>query len=60
MGYYFVDWWASAGPKTVWSIVAGSYTATALIGIPVYIWGKKMRAYWSRHRFLGIPDLKHD
>jgi hypothetical protein len=60
MGYFFVPWWESAGPKTVWGIVAGIAGGLALIGIPVYISGKCMRAFWSRHHFLYIPDIKHE
>ena len=60
MGYFFVPWWESAGGKLVWGVVAGVAAGLALIGIPVYIFGKKMRAYWSRHHFLWIPDIKHE
>jgi len=58
MGYFFVPWWASAGPKTVWGVAAGVQAGLALLGIPVYIYGKRMRAYWSRHRFLKVPDIR--
>jgi hypothetical protein len=59
MGYFFVPWWASAGPKTVWGIAAGVRAGPTLFGIPVYFYGKKMRAYWSNHRFLKVPDIQH-
>lgn len=59
MGYFFVPWWQSAGPKTVWGVAAGVQAGLALLGIPLYMYGKRMRAFWSRHRFLNIPDLKH-
>lgn len=58
MGYFLVPWWESAGPKTMWSIITASFTGTALFGFLVYVYGKRMRAYWSRHRFLWIPDVK--
>lgn len=59
MGYFFVPWWASAGPKTVWGVVAGVQTSLTLCGIIFYIYGKRFRTFWSRHHFMGIPDIKH-
>ena len=59
MGYFFVPWWMDAGPKTVWSVAAGIQAGLGLLGILFYIYGKKMRAYWSNHRFLRVPDIKH-
>lgn len=59
MGYFFVPWWASAGPKTVWSIVSGIQVGLALFAIPLYMYGKKMRAYWSKHSFLGVKEITH-
>jgi len=58
MGYYLIDWWESAGPKVMWSIITSTFVGTAMVGILVYIYGKKMRAFWSRHRFLWVPNLK--
>jgi hypothetical protein len=59
MGYFLIPWWQSAGPKTMWSIITATFTGTAFLGIGVYIFGKRMRAFWSRHRFMGVPDIKH-
>jgi hypothetical protein len=59
MGFYLIDWWVSAGPKVMWALITVSFTATALFGILVYIFGKRMRAFWSRHRFAGVPDIKY-
>jgi len=41
-------------------MVAGIAGGLALIGIPIYVYGKVMRAFWSRHHFLWIPDIKHE
>jgi hypothetical protein len=43
----------------MWAIITSTFTGTALFGILVYIFGKRMRAFWSRHRFAAVPDLKH-
>jgi hypothetical protein len=59
MGYFFVPWWQSAGAKTVWGVAAGVQAGLALFVIPLYIYGKRMRAYWSRHTFLNLPEIKH-
>jgi len=53
----FVQWWESAGSKTVWSIIAGVCSVLALGGIPRYIFGKKLRAFWSNITFWVLQTL---
>ena len=57
MGYFFVPWYESAGPKTQFGIIGGVCAGLMFLGIPIYIFGKKMRAFWYRHPFLGIKDM---
>jgi len=59
MGYFFVPWWMNDGPKSVWGTVGGITAALGVIGFIFYFWGKVFRAFWSRHHWLAIPDLKH-
>ncbi|OCL05542.1 MFS general substrate transporter [Glonium stellatum] len=59
MGYYFVDWWIKDGNKKMWGIMAGISAGLAFIGILVYTFGKKLRAYWMIHPFLGIQGEAH-
>jgi len=47
------------GPKSVWGTVGGITAALGVIGFIFYFWGKVFRAFWSRHHWLAIPDLKH-
>ncbi|PNS16810.1 hypothetical protein CAC42_4774 [Sphaceloma murrayae] len=57
MGYFFVPWYMSAGPKTVFAIITGIMAAIAFTTIPVYMYGKKLRAYWMRKPYLGIESM---
>lgn len=58
MGYYFVDWYTKDGAKDVWAVHAGIIAGLALIGIGFYIFGKRLRAFWMKHPFLGIDDMR--
>lgn len=57
MGYFWVDWCNTAGQKTVYGI-SGGYTALLILGtVPLYIYGKRIRAFWARHPYFGIKDM---
>ena len=58
MGYYLIPWWESAGPKIMWAVITASFTGTALFGLIFYVFGKRMRLFWSRHHFLGVQEVK--
>ncbi|KAH6999403.1 major facilitator superfamily domain-containing protein [Ilyonectria destructans] len=57
MGYFFFPWYEAAGPKTVFGIIGGVCCGIALLSIPFYIFGKRMRSYWDKHPYLGIKDM---
>jgi len=43
------DWVASAGPQQIMYVFGGTSIFLALLAIPVYIFGKRLRGWWSRH-----------
>lgn len=59
LGFFFVPWWSSAGPKVVWNVIAGESTGVVLLAIPLYVFGKRLRAFWMRHPFFGISSMHH-
>lgn len=42
-------WVASAGPSQILYVFGGTSLFLALVAIPVYIFGKKLRSWWTRH-----------
>lgn len=57
LGYFIVPWWEKAGSRNMWGVIAGLSAAMILLGIPVYIYGKRLRAYWMKRPFLGITEM---
>lgn len=57
MGYYFVPWSLEAGHKAVWGIVSSITGGVVFLGVGFYMFGKRLRAYWSVHPFLGIKEI---
>lgn len=43
------DWVAAKGPTEIMYVFGGTSIFISLLALPVYIWGKRMRAWWSRH-----------
>lgn len=56
LGYYFVEWYLSAGPKVSLGIISAISVAVVLPAIPLYLFGKRLRAFWMRHPFLGKSE----
>ena len=42
-------WVAAKGPTEIMYVFGGTSLFIALMAIPVYIFGKKLRSWWSRH-----------
>ncbi|KAK6373276.1 hypothetical protein LTS17_008295 [Exophiala oligosperma] len=57
MGYYFVPWYLESGPKNVWGAISGIITAVSFIGLFFYVYGKRLRAFWMKHPYLGIETM---
>jgi hypothetical protein len=42
-------WVASNGPRQIMYVFAGTSAFLCLLAIPTYIYGKRMRSWWTRH-----------
>jgi hypothetical protein len=58
MSYYVNNWIATEGPMQMFGVFAGISAFVILLGIPVYIWGKRYRSFWSRHNVMTYAGLK--
>ncbi|ETN42062.1 uncharacterized protein HMPREF1541_04001 [Cyphellophora europaea CBS 101466] len=43
------DWVAAKGPEEIMFVFGGTSIFIAILALPVYIFGKRMRSWWSRH-----------
>jgi hypothetical protein len=43
------NWVADSGPEQIMFVFGGTSLFLALLALPVYIFGKRMRSWWSRH-----------
>jgi hypothetical protein len=56
--YFFNNWIANDGPRSMF-IVCGSVAVGVLAtAFPMYIYGKKIRAFYARHDLLELFHLK--
>jgi hypothetical protein len=46
------EWFASWGPAKMFNTIGGIQLALSLTTIPVYIYGKRIRAWWHAHDLL--------
>lgn len=46
------EWFASWGPAKMFNAIGGIQLALSLTTIPVYIYGKRIRAWWHAHDLL--------
>lgn len=51
-------WVARSGPKQIMYVFGGTSLLCALVGIPVYIYGKKLRSWWQRHDLFIILKME--
>lgn len=43
------NWVAANGPEQIMYVFGGTSIFLSLLAIPVYIFGKRLRSWWSRH-----------
>jgi hypothetical protein len=61
MSYYVNHWIAVGGPMQMFGSFAGISGFVILLGVPLYIWGKRYRSFWARHNLMRLAGLKsHD
>lgn len=46
---FATDWVSAKGPEQMMYVFGGTGLFLCLLAVPVYIFGKRMRAWWSRH-----------
>lgn len=49
---FIVDWYVSGGAAQLFDVIAGITAFLTLLTIPMYIYGKKYRRYWSQNNLL--------
>ena len=43
------NWVADKGPEQIMFVFGGTSIFLCLLAAPVYLYGKRMRSWWSRH-----------
>ncbi|KIW13192.1 hypothetical protein PV08_08379 [Exophiala spinifera] len=52
------DWVASSGPEQIMYVFGGTSVFLSLLGLPVYIYGKRLRSWWARHDLFKILKME--
>lgn len=52
------NWVAAAGPEQIMYVFGGTSLFLALLAIPVYVFGKKLRSWWCRHDLFKILRME--
>lgn len=54
---FSTEWFTEKGPFEAGAVLGGVNLGICLLGIPVYIFGKRLRSWWSRHDVLALLNL---
>lgn len=52
------DWVAAKGPEQIMFMFGGTSIFLCLLGLPVYIYGKRLRSWWARHDLFVILRME--
>lgn len=52
LSYFVNNWLAKVGPASYFDVQAGVVLAIYATGVPMYIFGKRIRSWWHRHDLL--------
>ena len=58
MSYYVNNWIVTGGPMQMFGTFAGISAFVILLGLPMYVYGKRYRSFWSRHNLMRLAGLK--
>jgi len=58
MSYYVNNWVAVRGPMQMFGVFAGISAFFILLGVPMFIWGKRYRSFWARHNVMTFAGFK--
>ena len=52
------NWVAAAGPEQIMYVFGGTSIFLSLLAGPVYIFGKRLRCWWSRHDLFVVLKIE--
>jgi hypothetical protein len=52
------NWVAAAGPEQIMFVFGGTSIFLALLALPVYMYGKRMRSWWARHDLFVLLKME--
>jgi hypothetical protein len=58
MSYYVNNWIVTGGPMQMFGVFAGISAFVIILAVPLYVWGKRYRSFWSRHNLMRYAGLK--
>jgi MFS family permease len=58
MSYYVNNWIGRGGPMQMFGSFAGISVFVILLGVPLYVFGKRYRSFWARHNLMRFAGLK--
>jgi len=58
MSYYVNNWIVRGGPMQMFGCFTGISALFVLLGIPMYLLGKRYRGFWARHNFMRYAGLR--
>lgn len=54
---FSTQWFTENGAFQAGAVLGGVNLGICLLGIPVYIFGKRLRSWWCRHDILALLKL---
>ncbi|KAM5354823.1 hypothetical protein ACJ41O_001469 [Fusarium nematophilum] len=57
---FIVDWYMTGGAAQIFDIIAGITAFLTLVTIPMYVYGKRYRRYWSKNNLMVRMGLDED
>lgn len=57
---YVIRWWETQGVKNLCGTMAGITALLCLLALPMYIFGKRYRAFWNRYNIIKMLRLETD
>jgi hypothetical protein len=57
LAYYANPWVVKAGPAEIMYVFGGTSIFLCFLGLPVYIYGKRLRSWWARHNVFVLLNM---
>jgi len=52
------NWVEAKGPEQIMYVFGGTSIFLSLLGVPVYIFGKRLRSWWARHDLFVLLKME--